>query len=470
MPTQLRAGLESLSGVSMDDVAVHYNAAEPAQLSAHAFTKGTDIYLGPGQERHLGHEAWHAVQQKQGRVRPTTDLGGVEINDSSALEREADRMGARAAQASFDEQAVAPAGSASASGAPLQMMWDWGSLSEGLGSLGASMWSLGGSLLSTAAANPWTTAFTLLALGGGSAFAARSSRRRNILSGPREGQLGLEDLPEEHWWRMIINPKDHEQASEATDIDDDPGLFYDKGEAGQSPGYKASMTDALRQELLFSGGHLGRKVDFREYRRLHDLVSSKLTFDDGPHELGQVRSRDAMRSLSSNEKTVAFPVVDWLGAGDDRGLHDELYDEQVGGAPLVHKWKSGDKMTRDMAATYYVPDTGNVRVNYTEDKVPEFAQEILDTYYRDVGQAEGNEAKLAAIVRAIRNLHVLHGFRDANGRLHGQLLLNKFLLEQGFNPAILPEQGLGIFGGAYSVDELVEMVSKGMDNFRDFAD
>jgi hypothetical protein len=25
-----------------------------------------DIHIGPGQEKHLAHEAWHTVQQKQG--------------------------------------------------------------------------------------------------------------------------------------------------------------------------------------------------------------------------------------------------------------------------------------------------------------------------------------------------------------------------------------------------------------------
>ena len=38
---------------------------------AHAYTQGSEIHLGAGQERHLPHEAWHVVQQAQGRVRPT---------------------------------------------------------------------------------------------------------------------------------------------------------------------------------------------------------------------------------------------------------------------------------------------------------------------------------------------------------------------------------------------------------------
>jgi hypothetical protein len=97
LPDQLKSGVESLSGLSMDDVRVHYNSPRPAQLQAHAYAQGTDIHLAPGQEKHLPHEAWHVVQQKQGRVRPTLQMkGNVPVNDNAGLEREADVMGARA--------------------------------------------------------------------------------------------------------------------------------------------------------------------------------------------------------------------------------------------------------------------------------------------------------------------------------------------------------------------------------------
>jgi len=98
LPDGLRSGVETLSGVRMDAVNVHYNSAKPAQLNALAYAQGSDIHLGPGQEKHLPHEAWHVAQQAQGRVRPTAEAGGVAINNDSGLESEADRLGARAAQ------------------------------------------------------------------------------------------------------------------------------------------------------------------------------------------------------------------------------------------------------------------------------------------------------------------------------------------------------------------------------------
>lgn len=99
LPDNLKNGIENLSGHSMDDVKVHYNSAQPAQLNAHAYAQGTDIHLASGQEKHLPHEAWHVVQQKQGRVKPTLQMKSrVNINDDKVLENEADVMGAKSLQ------------------------------------------------------------------------------------------------------------------------------------------------------------------------------------------------------------------------------------------------------------------------------------------------------------------------------------------------------------------------------------
>ena len=102
LPDRLKSGAEKLSGLSLDNVKVHYNSSQPASLQARAFARGSEIHVGPGQEGHLPHETWHVVQQKQGRVRSTIQLKGVGINDDPALEREADAMGRRSLQAGTD--------------------------------------------------------------------------------------------------------------------------------------------------------------------------------------------------------------------------------------------------------------------------------------------------------------------------------------------------------------------------------
>ena len=81
LPDNLKAGVESLSGYSLDDVRVHYNSSKPATVQALAYTQGTDI---------------HVAQQMAGRVSPTTNINGMPVNDNAALEHEADVMGEKA--------------------------------------------------------------------------------------------------------------------------------------------------------------------------------------------------------------------------------------------------------------------------------------------------------------------------------------------------------------------------------------
>lgn len=106
LPDRLRQGIEALSGLSMGHVSVHRNSSKPAQVNAHAYAQGSEIHLAPGQDQHLPHEAWHVVQQAQGRVRPTMrSATGAPINDDAALEREADVMGRKALSATTQMKA-----------------------------------------------------------------------------------------------------------------------------------------------------------------------------------------------------------------------------------------------------------------------------------------------------------------------------------------------------------------------------
>ncbi len=98
LPTALKTGIENLSGYSMDDVKVHYNSNKPAQLQAHAYAEGSDIHVASGQDEHLPHEAWHVVQQKQGRVQSSIQMKGINVSLDSRMEKEADEMGSKASK------------------------------------------------------------------------------------------------------------------------------------------------------------------------------------------------------------------------------------------------------------------------------------------------------------------------------------------------------------------------------------
>lgn len=139
MPEELQAGLKRMSGMDLSDVSVHRNSPEPAKLDALAYAQGNDIHLGPGQDTHLPHEAWHVVQQRQGRVQPSMQMGDTAINDDASLEREASAMGEQAQAAGKDgaptEGAAGPAaegradsaasaGPAASGPATAQLMWN----------------------------------------------------------------------------------------------------------------------------------------------------------------------------------------------------------------------------------------------------------------------------------------------------------------------------------------------------------
>ena len=76
IPTQMKLDFEQRSGLSFDDVRVHYNSAKPRRIGALAYTQIPQVHIGPGQERDLRHELGHVVQQKRGIVGPNYRLGG----------------------------------------------------------------------------------------------------------------------------------------------------------------------------------------------------------------------------------------------------------------------------------------------------------------------------------------------------------------------------------------------------------
>ena len=75
LPDRLKAGVETLSGLAMDDVKVHYNADKPVQLQAYAYVQGKDIQLKrmEGEEIQSIHAAAAAGVQGTGHPLPHFD-------------------------------------------------------------------------------------------------------------------------------------------------------------------------------------------------------------------------------------------------------------------------------------------------------------------------------------------------------------------------------------------------------------
>ncbi|WP_409341918.1 DUF4157 domain-containing protein [Paenibacillus sp. MBLB4367] len=104
MPEQIRTKMESAMGADFSDVRIH-EGSEASNIGALAYTRGSNVHFAPGKydpfsqpgQELLGHELAHVVQQRQGRVKPTTQVSGVPVNDDRGLEQEADDMGRKAA-------------------------------------------------------------------------------------------------------------------------------------------------------------------------------------------------------------------------------------------------------------------------------------------------------------------------------------------------------------------------------------
>ncbi len=106
IPADVQSSMEQTLGADFSDVNIHQNSSKAPEVGALAYTQGKDIHFAPGEYNPeskegtelLGHELTHVVQQGQGRVKPTTQVQGVLVNDDAGLEQEADKMGQKAAQ------------------------------------------------------------------------------------------------------------------------------------------------------------------------------------------------------------------------------------------------------------------------------------------------------------------------------------------------------------------------------------
>ncbi len=99
MPGKVKDQMEKAFTNDFSDVRVHQNSGKAKEVGALAYTQGANVHFAPGQfkpetpagRQLLGHELAHVVQQRQGRVRPTSEVAGLLVNDSPELEKEADR-------------------------------------------------------------------------------------------------------------------------------------------------------------------------------------------------------------------------------------------------------------------------------------------------------------------------------------------------------------------------------------------
>ena len=102
-------------------------------------------------------------------------------------------------------------------------------------------------------------------------------------------------------------------------------------------------------------------------------------------------------------------------------------------------------------------------IDTMNDRLEFLADEEEDDYDDD----ELDELKLRAIIRGVQDLEVLHTFTDGNCRTMVFCVLNKLLLQNGFDPVIMlnPNRLDGL-----SEDQLIAEILDGQQRFRDVRD
>ncbi|MGB1206178.1 MAG: DUF4157 domain-containing protein [Chitinophagales bacterium] len=106
LPTEVQTKMENAFGQDFSNVNIHKESKNATDVGALAYAQGNDVHFAPGQfkpntqagQELIGHELTHVVQQREGRVKPTTQAKGLAVNDDKGLEKEADDMGKMAAQ------------------------------------------------------------------------------------------------------------------------------------------------------------------------------------------------------------------------------------------------------------------------------------------------------------------------------------------------------------------------------------
>lgn len=105
IPGPVLTKMEQAFKTDFSTVRVHANSTYARTIGALAYTRGNDIHFAPGKynpetrqgQELLGHELAHRFQNGQERVRPTTQIKGLPVNDNPGLEKQANCLGRRAA-------------------------------------------------------------------------------------------------------------------------------------------------------------------------------------------------------------------------------------------------------------------------------------------------------------------------------------------------------------------------------------
>jgi len=498
LPADVRAKMEAAFGADFSAVRVHEGQASQA-LGAQAYAQGTDLHFAPGQyqpdsqrgQELIGHELAHVVQQSQGRVSAAAQAKGAGINADAGLEAEADDLGARAARGERVTGGGGPAQCkilASSGGGPVQCK-KFRDNGTPIGMLEAEprdahdteqieafdRWLT--TLDAQALKRVYTALDEIASPTRAEAIARSRVKTLQVSAGPAKGaDNALGALPKDQWWKLFVDRGAHDDKQSNTQN----AMRFDNE---SSPGFYDAMMRAYEQVLAPTEEGLRTDLSPDDLVEIHDMVTAgTLTKTDNsfgatPHALSGRGSQGTTFPMTKKDdelpSAVAFEELAASGVvGLDSRAQGPYQTPIVDGDNPERRFRkrataasTGNSMTNVRPLSNYVVDT-----NYDQQDATAIMGELLDAYHDERGRADKltddsarDATKLRAIVKVIRGLHTAHVFTDANGRLNTMVLLNKFLLEEGFDPVIMDDTSM--FGGGFSVEQLVGQVTRGMNTF-----
>lgn len=237
------------------------------------------------------------------------------------------------------------------------------------------------------------------------------------------------NLPEEIKWKMVIDAKCHNTEKGK--------MIFDEGYENENTGISASSEpgylNAMFRAWDFMIGTIGKvKLDAELYEKIHDL---------------------AIDNVKSHNK---YMKKSFLHEGNNFGLNSGKNSTPNGMKEFA--LKQSNRLWFDGIESKYIKECyiSNFKFNAGDlnGKNKDCAKEFFDKYYEkskeltEKGYLEGSflppnssliDKRLELIIRTCQDLDQMHLFTDGNIRTIAFLVMNKMLIENGFNPTCMYE-------------------------------
>lgn len=261
-------------------------------------------------------------------------------------------------------------------------------------------------------------------------------------------------------WRLFIDYNRQDVGPQGFDVKE-PG--YLKSLCNGFDYMLQTLSQPLSTELLVNFHDIAVGNTFERFSSgiHHEDVRFEYGFRKGNTQFGLTD-----RGLTANYTRQGIAELLQIIAADETDRYFSIRQDLTKGADkIVPKLPITDNFL-DEVMTKLKTDTYDFKLGANRNGVIEKkVSAAIERYHTEVTLANNDDTKIRAIARCIHQLEIIHPFPDGNCRTM-MLVMNKLLVQQGLNPAILENPNRI---DAYSVDEICEEIKRGQQNFANCA-